>query len=237
MAIHDTQALVSQQSQHMRRSVALALLCALGLWCVKLVEFLFGLDLSVYGVFPRQLSGLVGVIFGPLIHGSFSHLLANTLPVLVLLTLLMYGYKRSTRIVVPVLYFGVGVLVWLFARESYHIGASGFTFGLMFFLFVVGILRRDKQSIALSLVVFFLYGGMLGGLYSEDAGISFESHMAGAVIGVVLAFILRQHDPAPPPKRYSWEGEDDFTESDSGLEIKDRQSTIIEQPHDNRTIH
>ncbi len=156
----------------------------------------------------NALDGVPGLLFAPLIHGSWLHLIANTPALLVLGTALLYGYPRSVGIAAPVLYLGSGLGVWLFARESYHIGASGLTHGMMFFIFVIGILRRDRPAIALSLLVFFLYGGMVWSVLPQQPGISFESHFFGAVTGVTLAFLLRNRDPKRPEKRYDWEDED-----------------------------
>ena len=175
------------------------------LWLIKIAELIFGAHLARYGVFPGQLSGLTGIFLAPLIHGSFTHLLANSAPLLILGTALLYGYPMSAWIVIPAVYLGTGVGVWLFAREAFHIGASGLTFGFMFFVFTVGVLRWDRRAIALSLVVFFLYGGMIWGIFPGKPGVSFESHLIGAIIGIVLAVLLRNHDPYPQEKTYSWE--------------------------------
>ena len=99
--------------------------------------------------------------------------------------------------------------MWLFGRESYHIGASGLTFGMMFFVFAIGVVRWDRRAIALSLIVFFLYGGMVWGVFPGDPEISYESHLFGALLGVALAVLLRKLDPERAPKRYSWEDEAD----------------------------
>ncbi|MCP4288012.1 MAG: rhomboid family intramembrane serine protease, partial [Gammaproteobacteria bacterium] len=144
----------------------------------------------------------------PFIHASFAHLFANTAPIVVLGTMLLYGYPRAAKVLLPVVYLGGGSAVWLFAREAYHIGASGLAFGMLFFVLVIGVLRWDRRAIALSLVVFFLYGGMVWGILPQSQEISFESHLAGAVIGTVLAFLLRRRDPEPARKQYSWERED-----------------------------
>jgi membrane associated rhomboid family serine protease len=144
-----------------------------------------------------------------LIHSSFSHLFANTLPLLILGTTLLYGYPKSARIVIPAVYLGTGLGVWLFARDAYHIGASGLTFGFMFFVFTVGALRWDRRAIALSMIVFFLYGSMIWGVLPGRPGISFESHLFGALIGLSLAIILRNYDPHSAVKKYSWEEEAD----------------------------
>jgi membrane associated rhomboid family serine protease len=180
---------------------------ALFLWLVKIVETMTGFDAIQYGIHPGRIDGLLGILAAPFIHGSSTHLLSNTLPIVILGTTLLYGYPRAARIVIPVLFLGAGLGVWLFARPSYHVGASGLTFGMMFFVFTIGVLRWDRRAIGLALVVFFLYGGMVWGLFPGDPAISYESHIAGAGTGVALAFLLRRLDPAPPKRRYSWEDE------------------------------
>jgi membrane associated rhomboid family serine protease len=177
------------------------------LWIILLGDMIFSLELYRYGVYPRELNGLWGILSAPLIHSSWSHLLANTPSLFVLGTLLLYAYPKSTKIVLPLIYLGSGLGVWLFARSSFHLGASGLTHGLMFFLFVIGVLRRDKQSIALSLIVFFLYGGMIWGIFPQAPGISFESHFFGAAMGVILAVLLRKYEPLSQEKKYDWEDE------------------------------
>ena len=188
------------------------------LWLIKISESVFGLDLVAFGVHPGRTDGLTGIVFAPLVHGSFSHLLANTAPLLILGTALLYGYPKSARIVIPAVYLGTGLGVWLFARDVYHIGASGLSFGFMFFVFTVGALRWDRRAIALSLVVFLLYGGMIWGILPTRQGISFESHFIGAMIGLLLAVLLRNLDPYTPEKKYSWEEEEniDSDDPDSG---------------------
>jgi len=193
--------------KRLRRAFVVALAFTAVLWLIKLVEILVGLNLARYGVYPLRPGGLEGIFLGPLIHGSVSHVFANTAPLLVLGTALLYGYPRSAKIVLPVVYLGSGLGVWLFGRAAYHIGASGLTFGVMFFVFTIGVLRWEKRAIVLSMVVFFLYGSMIWGIFPHDPAVSFESHLSGAVLGVVMAVLLRNHDPLPPQKKYSWEYE------------------------------
>lgn len=195
-------------AHHLKRSFKLAAYFTAVLWSIKIIEVAVGANLGQYGVFPGQLGGLIGIVLSPLIHASFLHLLANTAPLLILGTALLYGYPRSAKIVIPAVYFGSGLGVWLFAREAYHIGASGLSFGFMFFVFTIGALRWDRRAIALSLIVFLLYGGMIWGIFPSKAGISFESHFFGALIGLTLAVVLRHHDPYAPEKHYDWEDED-----------------------------
>jgi len=208
---------LKNDSTRLRHSFILAVLFVLILWFIKLIEIILGLDFVHYGVYPLHASGLPGIITAPLIHGSLSHLFSNTAPLVILGTALIYGYPRSAIIVIPVLYLGTGLGVWLFARSAYHIGASGLSFGIMFFIFTIGVLRWDKRAIILSMVVFFLYGSMIWGIFPTKPGVSFESHFFGAAIGVALAGLLKNHDPAPPRKKYSWEEEEpeDRAESDA----------------------
>ena len=189
------------------------------LWLIHITSVLFSLELIRFGVYPGVLAGLRGIMFAPLIHGSFTHIFSNTLPLLVLGTAMLLGYPRSSKFVLPVMYFGVGLLVWLFGRESYHVGASGINFGLLAFIFVIGALRWDKRAIALSCLVFFMYGSMIWGIFPTEPGVSFESHFFGAIIGALCAIIFRNVDAKPPEKHYDWEDEaeepDDILEDDN----------------------
>ena len=209
-----------EDSRHLKRSFTIVASFTALLWLIQIIEMTLAANFAVYGVYPGQLSGLTGVLWAPLIHSSFSHLFANTAPLLILGTTLVYGYPKSAKIVIPAVYFGTGLGVWLFARDAYHVGASGLTFGFMFFVFTVGVLRWGRQAIALSLVVFLLYGGMIWGVFPNKPDISYESHFFGAMIGVVLAVLLRNYDPQPPEKQYSWE-EDDEIELESDEEPPD----------------
>ena len=176
---------------------------------VKLAEYLGGFDLGRFGIYPRVAEGLAGILFAPFIHASFAHLFANTAPIIVIGSLLLYVYPRAARVLLPTVYLGGGLAVWLFAREAYHIGASGIAFGMLFFVIAVGILRRNRRAMAISLIMFFLYGGMIWGVLPQARDISFESHLAGAVAGILLAIILPRRDPAPERRQYSWESDED----------------------------
>jgi membrane associated rhomboid family serine protease len=141
--------------------------------------------------------------------------LSNSFALLILGTGLRYGYPRAAGPVLVLVYLLSGLGVWCLGRESYHIGASGLTHGMMFFIFTTGILRRDRLSIALSLIAFFLYGGMVWSIFPQEPGISFETHFFGAASGVLAAFLFRRLDPLPPEKHYDWEDE---TEADTEQE-------------------
>ena len=177
------------------------------LWLTEALDRGLHLSLEHLGVYPRTTSGLAGILFGPLIHGSWSHLISNSFALLILGTALRYGYPRAAGPVLALVYLLSGIGIWCLGRDSYHFGASGLTHGMMFFIFTTGILRRERLSIALSLIVFFLYGGMVWSIFPQEPGISYESHFFGAASGVLAAFLFRQLDPQQPEKHYSWEDE------------------------------
>jgi len=179
------------------------------LWVIHLVSLFLNQDLSKLGLLPRKPAGLLGIITSPLIHGDFSHLISNTLPLIILGWIIFNFYNKISYLLFFFIYFFTGLLVWIFARQVYHIGASGLVYGFVSFLFFSGIFRRDNKSIALALVITFLYGGLVWGILPGMEGISWESHLFGAITGLIAAYLFRKIDP--PSKKYDWEDEpDDF---------------------------
>ena len=204
-------------SEGAKKSFALALKVAGGfvllLWGVFLLDWLLGLELTRFGVRPGRPEGIIGVFAAPLLHGGFSHLGSNSVPLFVLLAGALFVYPSAAVRALPVIYVVSGLLVWVFARPSNHIGASGLLYGLLLFVFVSGVLRRDARSIALSMLVYFLYGSMVWGVLPIKEGVSWEYHLAGAVVGIVCALVWRRFD-IPPRKRYEWEDEEDEDEEE-----------------------
>ena len=204
-------------SEQARANFRLAAKISLGfvvlIWLIGLLNWGLDLGLERFGVRPRQLAGLPGILLAPLLHGGFPHLLANSLPLLVLGTVMLHLYPNSALKVIPAVYVGPGIAVWLFARESIHLGASGLVYGLVTYIFVAGLIRRDRRAIAASLLVSFLYGTLAWGVLPIQPGISWETHLAAALIGLALAIALRRLD-IPPRKRYAWEDEKDDYEDD-----------------------
>jgi membrane associated rhomboid family serine protease len=196
-----------------RLAAKIALAFVALLWVIQLLNWGMGLELERFGVRPRELAGLPGILLAPLLHAGFSHLLANSLPLLVLGTVMLHLYPSSAIKVLPAVYLGPGIAVWLFARESVHLGASGLVYGLVSYVFVAGLIRRDRRAIAASLLVCFLYGTLAWGVLPIQPGVSWETHLAAAVIGLALAIVLRRMD-IPPRKRYTWEDEKDGAEDD-----------------------
>jgi membrane associated rhomboid family serine protease len=158
------------------------------MWAAFYVEFSFGWPLSLFGIVPWTPMGLIGIFTGPMLHGGFNHLVSNTVPLLFLGTVLFFFYEKIGGIVFFRSYFWTNVMVWLFGRhDSNHIGASGVVYGLAFFLIFFGIFRRDFTSMMISIVVIMLYGGVIYGILPTDPRVSWESHFAGALVGIYTA--------------------------------------------------
>jgi membrane associated rhomboid family serine protease len=177
------------------------------LWIIKLIEEIPGTSFSNMGIYPGEISGLKGIIFSPFIHGDFSHLISNTSTLFVGMFAILYFYRTSAYKVLIIVWIATGLMVWFLGRPSYHIGASGIIYGLISFIFFSGVIRKDKRAVGLSLLMVFLYGGLVWGVLPVDEEISFESHLFGAVIGLICAVIFRKNDP---PKKYEWEEEDEY---------------------------
>jgi membrane associated rhomboid family serine protease len=207
-----------------RLAIKLAVAFVGVVWLMQLTNWAMGLGAADLGVRPRDSAGLAGIVFAPLLHADFEHLLANTPPLLVLLTMMLYLYPNSALKVLPAVYFGSGIAVWLFARGGVHIGASGLIYGLVGYVLVAGIIRRDRRAIAASLIVSFLYGALVWGVLPIRYGMSWETHLAAAVIGVAMAVLLRRLDVAPRA-RYTWEEEPEEHDQQSASD-EDRRERI-----------
>ena len=197
-----------------KRGLQIALILLFIIWAIKIIEIFFGISFIHLGVLPRHISGIPGIFLFPFIHSGFQHLISNSFPLLLLITAMFYFYPSSSFKVLILIYFFSGTLVWLFARESYHIGASGVVYGLISFTFFSGIIRWDRRSIVLSLIVTFLYGGFTWGVLPIDEKISWEGHLAGALIGIACAFLFRKSDPYD--KFAGMDTEDDLSETLEG---------------------
>ncbi len=172
------------------------------LWVIKLFEMAFDYNFFWYGLYPRTLHGLIGIVTAPLLHANLSHLTSNSLPLIILGAMMFFFYRPIAFQVFFWVYLMTGVWVWAAARSSYHIGASGILYGFVTFLFFSGIFRKDVRLMALSMFVVFLYGGMVWGILPIIQGVSWESHLLGSLAGVITAYNFRKEGPAP--KKYDW---------------------------------
>ncbi len=160
------------------------------LWVVWLVDLILPLKLTDWGVHPRSMVGLVGIPLMPFLHAGFGHLLSNTIPIAILLTLLAGSRSSSWQVVFEIVLVGGGLL-WCFGRSSAtHVGASGLVYGLIAFLIVAGFLEKRVASLGVAILVGFLYGTTLlfGVLPSFQQHISWDGHLFGAIAGAIVAY-------------------------------------------------
>lgn len=191
---------VQEEGNRLRRSFLPGLLFTGLMWLVFVPAFFLDIDLGAYGLYPRKAYGLIGIITAPFLHADWAHLLSNTFPLILLSAILFYMFPRVAGRIWLLLYFSTGLLAWLMARPAYHIGASGIVYSLASCIFFAGMFRHDRSAIAFSLIISFLYGSMLYGIFPSEDRISWESHLAGGIAGMVYAFVFRNYDlpPAPP---------------------------------------
>lgn len=188
------------------------------LWLTYLVQTLFSIDsLYQFGIYPRSQKGIWGLFLAPFIHSDIEHLISNSIPLLILLSLLHHFYKTlAYKVFVSTFLFG-NILVWLAARESYHIGASGIVYGVASFLFVSGMIRKISALSAISLIVVFLYGGMIWGMFPVEWNyhLSYEGHFFGFFVGGTLAFVFKNKGPQPIPHKWDDEEDNDNIDDDN----------------------
>ena len=165
------------------------------MWVVFTIQFFLGIDFSRFGILPRTTQGLPGILVAPLIHGNSVHIISNTIPLLFLGWTLFFFYEEIAKKVFIICYFLTNVLVWVIARPSIHIGASGIVYAIAFFLIFYGFFKKDFKSLVISAVIIFFYGGLVYGLFPNQPGISWESHLIGAVVGGYAALNFSQRKP------------------------------------------
>jgi len=186
--------------------LAIPLYFVLFLWIIFWFEMKYGYNFNKYGIYPRTFKGLRGIVFSPFIHGDIKHLYHNSIPLFVLLLALIYFYRS---IALKIVVYGAlisGFLTWVFARSSYHIGASGIIYLLFSFLFFSGVFRKNSRLIAVALVVIFLYGSMIWYILPVKEGVSWEGHLFGFLVGLFFSFIYRKK--GLQKFKYQWEKED-----------------------------
>jgi membrane associated rhomboid family serine protease len=199
------------------------------LWAILFFENIENINLSWYGLYPRTFHGLLGIVTAPLLHADFNHLWANSIPLLILGSIICYFYRSIAFQIFFWIYLMTGVWVWAAARSAYHIGASGIIYGFITFLFFSGVFRKDTRLLALSLLVVFIYGGTLWGILPLKSGMSWESHLMGSLAGLITAYNFRKE--GPPTRKYDF-GDDDENEQmdvsdDDALEIVEEKKEAV----------
>lgn len=197
-------------------SLIIPLLIVALMWLVKIIEVSLGVNLGCLGITPHTTHGLIGILTLPFLHGSWEHLLSNTVPILVLGTALYYCYPTLANRVLLITWLGSGLLTWCIGNpDSVHIGASALVYGLNLFLIFSGFIRGNRMLIVISLIMVFLYGSFIWGMIPSLAipqNISWEGHLSGALIGILLAFSLRKE--GPQKEIHHWDEDEDDEDDD-----------------------
>lgn len=204
------------------------LFAVLSIWLIYWIEVRFGLNFNDLGVNPRTFGGLKGVLFSPFVHSSIEHLYNNTIPLAVLTLFLFLFYRKVAFKILLIGVLGSGFLTWCIGRPSFHIGASGLIYVLASFIFFKGIFTKHYRLVALSLIVVFIYGSMIWYIFPVKDGISWEGHLSGFIVGLVLAIFLKVEMPVD--KKYEWEKEGFEADDDPFLKHFDEHGNFIENP-------
>lgn len=178
------------------------------LWILHGLRLLLGMPASSWGIIPRELGGLHGILTGPLAHGDWGHLANNSVPLFATIVLLVYFFPRIAGRAMVQMYVITGLAVWLLARGAgwgasigiSHVGASGVAYALVSFLFWLGVFQRSVQSIIVALVILLYFSGMIAGILPDQLNVSWESHLLGGLVGMFVAWSLRKEvvrDPSP----------------------------------------
>ena len=190
----------------------MALLILVVMWLVYLFNYTNEFFLNEYSIYPRKLEGLIGVFTSPWLHSSadWSHILNNSAPIFVLSWALFYFYKKIAWQTFLFVWLVGGFLVWVSARQAYHLGMSGVIYGLAAFLFTNGVIRKDNKLLAIALLVVLEYGSMVWGIFPLEERVSWEAHLWGAVTGVVFAFYSKNIAVGQAKKKYLWQIEEEL---------------------------
>lgn len=209
------------------RVIGYPLLFVLAIWLVFWFEIRFGFDFNHFGVRPRTFQGIRGIFLSPFIHSDIKHLFNNTIPLLVLSMALFYFYREISWKVILIGLLLTGFLTWILGRPANHIGASGIIYMLAGFLFFKGIFSKYFRLIALSLIVVFLYGGLLWYVAPIDPKISWEGHLSGLIAGFGLALFFKEKIASQP--KYEWEKPSFNEEEDEFMQHFDKDGNFIER--------
>jgi len=180
----------------------------LALWGIHFLKISGVVRSGVFGLMPRETGHLHGILTSPFIHGDFQHLISNSVPLFVMTLMILFFYRSIAYRSIFLIYLITGLAVWSFARANViHIGASGVVYGLVSFVFWTGLFRRNVKSIVLALIMVFLYSGLFIGVLPNQPGISWESHLFGGIVGIIIAYLMRDAQEDDEERTDPWKDE------------------------------
>lgn len=218
-----------------KKTIIIPILSVVIIWFIYWFEINFNYNFNKFGVFPRTVKGLRGIFLSPFIHSNTSHLFNNTIPLFIFLTSLFFFYKKVAFKVLIYGGFLTGILTWIIARNSYHIGASGVVYLLFSFIFFSGILKRHLRLISLSLVVIFLYGSMIWYVLPIKDGMSWEGHLSGFFAGIIFAFLYKDKGIVKEEFQFTETEFDDMFDEDGNL-ILQEESYDVNHPEESDNV-
>ncbi len=223
--------------KRIRLSVIPALILLFFVWIMFLIDYMqvIHFNFSRLGIYPLRVGGLIGVFLSPFVHASFSHLISNTVPLFIMISMIFFFYNEIAIKSISLLWLISGILTWILGRNAYHIGASGLVFAFVFFLFFSGMFRKYTPLVAVSMIVIFIYGSTIWSIFPIteliDISLSWEAHLSGAIAGFVVAIIFRKQGPQKP--EIIWEEEEyeeeefvEVGEKEVDEELSDSEETL-----------
>jgi membrane associated rhomboid family serine protease len=200
-------------------------------WVIVLGGFFLAQDhwfsTQAFALRPLRPEGLIGILTAPLLHGSMGHLSSNAFAFLIVGTLAGSLYPRAALRAWPIIWLGSGLGAWYISLGGQHIGASGISVGLMFFLIGQGLRRRDRISLGALMLALFFFGGMVLSFLPQEQGISWEYHLSGAAFGLVTGLAFAGLDERAPKRLYSWDLEPETDDADDELQPPKAQDVPV----------
>jgi membrane associated rhomboid family serine protease len=212
---------IKKERQQMWDALFVSIAILMPSWILFLMNHYLGFHLDAYGLQPRTVEGLIGLISMHFLHGSWEHLLNNSSGFIVLNSFLFYFYRKISIPIFLYIFFFSGIMLWFVGRPSNHIGLSMVVYGEFAFLLISGLIRNNPLLMRVALVVTFFYGSIVWYVLPIDQKISWEGHLCGALVGVVLAIIYKKK--GPKRKLYQYEMEPEMTD-EAWQELQERLS-------------
>ena len=176
--------MANSTTKNFRQAVQTSLAMVTALFLIEVLDFVSPFPFDVFGIVPRTVPGLVGILFSPLLHANFTHLLANAVPLFVLLILLFWDRHYYPVLTLGLIWLASGLGTWLIGRGgAIHIGASSIIFGLVAYLIMAGLLMKSWRSAFVALLVFVFFGGIFYGVIPQSTPVSWEGHLSGMIAG------------------------------------------------------